>query len=77
MFELPLPPFCNEYGRVQRSVAAKYNARLVPKRIFLSVIAGRDSTLDTIHLSQAGHQFMADCVWRFVKSAFNLERSAS
>jgi acyl-CoA thioesterase I len=71
MFELPLPPFCHEYGRVQRSVAAKHNVKLVPKRVFLSVIAGSDSTLDTIHLSQSGHQFMADCVWRLVKSAFD------
>jgi len=76
MFELPLPPFYHEYGRVQRSVAAKHNVTLVPKRVFLSVIAGRDSTLDTIHLSQSGHQFMADCVWRLVKSAFDPKSAA-
>ena len=70
MFELPLPPFCNEFGRVQRMVAAKHNVILVPKRVFLSVIAGSDSTLDSIHLSQSGHQFMADCVWNLVQSAF-------
>lgn len=70
MFELPLPPFYHEYGRIQRAVAAKYHVLLVPKRIFLSAIAGSDSTLDSIHLSQSGHEFMADCVWRLVKSAF-------
>ena len=70
MFELPLPPFCHEFGRVQRAAAARYNVRLVPKRVFLSVIAGSDSTLDSIHLSQSGHQFMADCVWRLVRPAF-------
>ena len=70
MFELPLPPFFHEYGRVQRQLAAKYNVKLVPKRIFLSVIAGDESTLDTIHLSQSGHQIMADCVWHQVSSAF-------
>lgn len=70
MFELPLPPFCNEFGRVQRAVAAKHNVILIPKRVFLSVIAGVDSTLDSIHLSQSGHQFMADCVWNFVQHAF-------
>ncbi|MEP3479107.1 MAG: GDSL-type esterase/lipase family protein [Fuerstiella sp.] len=70
MFELPLPPFCHEYGRVQRQLAAKYNVRLIPKRVFLSVIAGGDSTLDTIHLSQSGHRTMANCVWRLVSSAF-------
>ncbi|HUS39386.1 MAG TPA: GDSL-type esterase/lipase family protein [Pirellulales bacterium] len=76
MFELPLPPFYHEYGRVQRSVAAKHNVALVPKRVFLSVIAGSDSTFDTIHLSQSGHQFMADCVWRLVKSAFEPNSAA-
>lgn len=70
MFELPLPPFRNEFGRVQRTVAAKHNVILVPKRVFLSVIAGSGSTLDSIHLSQSGHQFMADCVWSLVQSAF-------
>ena len=71
MFELPLPPFYNEFGRVQRTVAARHDVVLIPKRVFLSVIAGSDSTLDSIHLSQSGHQFMADCVWRLVQSAFD------
>ncbi len=70
MFELPLPPFCHEFGRIQRTVAAKHNVTLVPKRVFLSVIAGSGSTLDTIHLSQSGHQFMADAVWQLVEDAF-------
>ena len=34
----------------------------------LSIIAGSESTLDTIHLSQSGHQLMADCVWRILSS---------
>lgn len=76
MFELPLPPFFHEYGRVQRTLAAKHNVVLVPKRVFLSVIARNGSTLDAIHLSQAGHQFMADCVWRLVRSAFENARTA-
>lgn len=71
MFELPLPPLCHEYGRLQRQVTAKHNVTLIPKRIFLSVLAGGDSTLDTIHLSQAGHQRMADTVWQLVKPAFS------
>lgn len=70
MFELPLPPFCHEYGRIQRTLARKYNVKLVPKRVFLSIIAGTDATLDSIHLSPAGHQQMADCVWRIVQAAF-------
>lgn len=70
MFELPLPPFCHEFGRIQRMAAAKHNVTLIPKRVFLSVIAGSESTLDTIHLSQSGHQFMADMVWRNTKAAY-------
>lgn len=52
------------------AVAARHDVTLVPKRVFLSIIVGSDSTLDTIHPSQPGRQFMADGVWRLVKSAF-------
>lgn len=70
MFELPLPPFYHEYGRIQRTIAARHHVILIPKRVFLSVIAGNDSTLDSIHLSEAGHESMAATVWRSVGSAF-------
>lgn len=69
MFELPLPPFYHAYGRIQRLAAAKHNVSLIPKRVFLSVIADRSSTLDSIHLSQSGHQLMAQCVWRLIGPA--------
>ncbi len=70
MFELPLPPFCHEYGRIQRSLASKHRVALIPKRIFLSVLAADDSTLDSIHLTQAGHDRMANGTWEIVRSAF-------
>jgi len=70
MFELPLPPLCNEYGRIQRRLAARYGVRLIPKRTFISVLAGGGATLDTIHLSQAGHQQMADEVWKVIGPAY-------
>ncbi|MCA8986127.1 MAG: acyl-CoA thioesterase, partial [Planctomycetaceae bacterium] len=70
MFELPLPPFCHSYGRIQRQAAEKYHVALVPKRVLLSIIAGNDSTLDSIHLSQSGHKRMADSVWCLLSSAF-------
>jgi acyl-CoA thioesterase-1 len=70
MLELPLPPFFHNYGLAQRKLAAKHDVLLVPKRVFLAVIADGDSTLDTIHLSQAGHQQMANAVWRVVGPAF-------
>ena len=71
MFELPLPPFCHEYGRAQRLIANKYKVKLIPRRIFLSVIADSAATLDSIHLSPAGHQHMADTVWRLLQSAYS------
>jgi len=66
MFELPLPPFYHEYGRVQRTLARKYGAKLIPKRVLLNVLGSSDATLDSIHLTSAGHQSMADTVWSFV-----------
>jgi len=70
MLELPLPPFYHEYGRIQRTLAKNHNVALVPKRVLLSIIAGSESTLDSIHLSQAGHQKMANVVWGFLKSDY-------
>jgi acyl-CoA thioesterase-1 len=70
MFELPLPPFHNEYGRMQRTLAKKHNVSLVPKLVLLLVLAEGDATLDTIHLSESGHKRMAACVGRIVRSAF-------
>ncbi|TWT77541.1 Esterase TesA precursor [Posidoniimonas polymericola] len=55
MFELPLIPLSHAYGRAQRTLAAKHGVLLIPKRVFLSIIAGSDSTLDSIHLTQEGH----------------------
>jgi len=73
MFELPLPPLFHQYGRAQRTIAARYGVQLIPKRVFLSVIAGNDSTLDSIHLSQAGHRQMAGQVWALLEPVFAAE----
>ncbi|QDV16254.1 Esterase TesA precursor [Gimesia panareensis] len=70
MLELPLPPFYNRFGLIQRELARKYGAKLIPKRVFLSVLAGGGATLDSIHLSQAGQQQMADVVWEVVGPAY-------
>ena len=70
MFELPLPPFCHEYGRIQRTLARKHEVALVPKRVFLSILAAGGSTVDSIHLSKAGHQRMAERVWQLVIDAY-------
>jgi len=70
MFELPLPPFYHEFGRIQREVADRHQVLLIPKRVFLGLLAGNGATLDSIHLSQAGHQQMAQLVWEFIAPAY-------
>jgi len=62
MFELPLPPGFNAYGLAQRRLAAKHGAVLIPKRALMGVFTGTGATLDSIHLSQAGHERMAGVV---------------
>ncbi len=71
MMELPLPPFFNSYGRIQRELAREYNVKLIPKRIFMRILAQDQSTLDSIHLSQSGQQQFADAVWEIVGGAFD------
>ena len=71
MLELPLPPFFHRFGRIQRAAAEKYGVLLVPKRVFLSVLAGSGATLDSVHLSQTGHQHMSDSVWSLICHAFD------
>lgn len=63
MFELPLPPFYHQFGMIQRQLAKKHEIALVPRRYFLSILAEGDATLDSIHLSQSGHQRMSDLAW--------------
>jgi acyl-CoA thioesterase-1 len=62
MFELPLPPFCNGYGYAQRQLADKHNVSLIPRRLLASVLFTKDATLDSIHLSNAGHRQLAERV---------------
>jgi acyl-CoA thioesterase-1 len=73
MFELPLPPFRGDFGRAQRSLARKHGVVLVPKRIMLDVLAADGATVDTIHLSPAGHQSMCDAVWRLLQETWERE----
>lgn len=62
MFELPLPPLNNAYGRVQRELAAKHNVRLIPKRVLMGVLSADDATEDSVHLTQSGHGALAERV---------------
>lgn len=77
MFELPLPPLYQEFGRVQRGAAVHYDVQLIPRRQFLSVLSAGDATLDSIHLSPSGHRLMAECVWKTAGAGFPDETAAS
>jgi acyl-CoA thioesterase-1 len=70
MFELPLPPFRNEFGRIQRDLAARFHVLLIPKRVLIGIITGDGTTIDSIHLSAKGHQQMAEPVWRAIAPAY-------
>lgn len=58
MFELPLSPFHNNWGRIQRRLAQEHGVMLIPKWQLASVFSGPISTLDSIHLTQEGHEQM-------------------
>jgi acyl-CoA thioesterase I len=64
MFELPLLPHKISYGQIQRRLAAKYGAYLIPKRYFVEVIGGAGATSDGLHLSEVGARRMATLVAR-------------
>lgn len=70
MFELPLPPLCNQYGLIQRRLAARHSVLLIPKRQLIGVLSRSAATTDSIHLSHAGHRQMADVVWRLIGPAY-------
>jgi acyl-CoA thioesterase I len=70
MFELPLPPHCNEWGIIQRRLAAKHGVQLIPKRVFVGVLTTGGATLDSIHLTQAGHESMAETVWGLLAESY-------
>lgn len=67
MLELPLPPFCNGYGLVQRRLARRFGVVLIPRRFFADVLSSEQTTLDGLHLSQRGHERMADMIWSFLR----------
>jgi len=62
LFELPLFPFQNAYGKAQREIVGEHGISMLPKRFFVKVLGTEDGTLDGLHLSQAGHDAMARIV---------------
>jgi acyl-CoA thioesterase-1 len=69
MFELPIPPLYEGFGRVQRNLASRHGVVLIPKRILLSIIEAADATVDSLHLTQQGHDRMAAVVWALLEPA--------
>lgn len=63
ILELPLQPWHISYGRIQRRLAKEFNAILIPKRFFVSVLSKKGATTDLAHLSPSGHEFMAETIW--------------
>ncbi len=69
MLELPLPPFHNAYGRVQRKLARRHGVILVPKRFFAKVLAAPGATSDGLHLSEKGAALMANTMAKLIGSS--------
>jgi acyl-CoA thioesterase-1 len=63
LLELPLPPFYNRFGSAQRRLAAKHGAMLVPRSVFARVLATPGATIDGLHLSNSGHEHLANALW--------------
>jgi acyl-CoA thioesterase-1 len=70
MLELPLPPFANRFGQIQRRLAREHGVFLVPRRVFISVLTTSGATVDGIHLTPEGHALMAETMWSVVRSAW-------
>lgn len=68
MLELPLPPFHNKYGEVQRRLSHRYGVSLIPKGYFAKVICTPDTTVDGLHLSHKGHELMATTMLKCFES---------
>ena len=71
MFELPLLPFRHGVGRAQRRLCQKYHVQLIPKQVLSGVLLSDETTLDSIHLSPAGHEILAWRVWHIIAPAFH------
>ncbi len=70
MLELPLLPGKNQWGVVQRKLARRHGCFLIPKRLLVDVFAASGSTVDTLHLTESGHQRLAEMIWSVIGPAF-------
>lgn len=69
LFELPLLPFCHGYGRAQRRLCREHGVYLIPKHVLLGVLRAGGATIDSIHLTAAGQEHLADETWRVIGPA--------
>ena len=60
MFELPLHPFCNGYARTQRRLCSEFNVPLISRGVLAHVLYPEANTVDSLHLSAAGHRDLAE-----------------
>lgn len=74
MFGLPAPPFFPEIVSIQRSLSEKYGVILIPRRYFSSMLAGNENSVDGLHLSNSGHERMANMIWELLKPLFKEEK---
>jgi acyl-CoA thioesterase-1 len=68
LLELPLPPFHGRYGAIQRKLAKRHGVILVPKRVLLGVLTSVGATVDSLHLSKAGSEKMAEAIGTILNS---------
>lgn len=66
MMELPLPPFRQRFGMVQRAAALRHGVSLIPKRYLVHVLQGRGATVDGLHLSYLGQVRMAQTIGELI-----------
>lgn len=69
MIELPLPPFYNRFGQVQRELAQAHGVTLIPKRYLAKVICTPGATVDGLHFSGAGHALFAHALFELLTPA--------
>lgn len=62
MFELPLLPLQNAFGRIQREVCAQYGVILLSRSLLAGAVALPGHADDGLHLSPQGHSWLADRV---------------
>ncbi len=70
LLELPLPPFANRFGQVQRRLAQKHGVYLIRRRVMVGVLCSTGATLDGVHLSASGHELMARTMWSVLRPAY-------